>query len=228
MANKEDTLISELIKEDYSIETLIDRLENGNVGSYKVLDDLNKPLIRKDDIIQLRESEEYKKKNFILYHFQNEYFLKRIVKIVIKKEKVEVEDDGEKNYYTILHRTYYLAADKEKMMHIVSEDQIVARAIARQRGKKYYSFLVKHHKPLYNFLKVHFLFFRFKGNKAIDSDMQINYEAIKQAIIATKKNNKSVDFKKKYIRDLKKDLAGFEDPNLYIARYHEEHLGSKN
>ena len=29
MANNENTLISELIKEDYSIEKVIDRLENG-------------------------------------------------------------------------------------------------------------------------------------------------------------------------------------------------------
>ena len=228
MAKKENALIKDLIKEDYSIEHLLDRLENGNVGSYKVLDDLNRKLIKKDDIIQLKESEEYKKKNFVLYRFQDEYFLKRIVKIVVKKEKIEVEEDGETNYYTIIHKTYYLAADKEKTMHIVSEDQILARAIARQRGKKYYSLLNKHHRFLYNFLKVHFLFFRFKGNKAIDSDMQINYEAIKQAIIATKKSGKSLDMKKKYIRDLKKDLVGFEDPNAFVTRYHEEHKSSKN
>ncbi len=228
MANKENTLISELIKEDYSIEKVIDRLENGNVASYKALDELNRPIIRKDDIIQLKESEEYKKKNFVLYRFQDEYFLKRIVKIVVKKEKIEVEDNGEVNYYTITHTTYYLAADKEKVMHVVSDEQILGRAIARQRGKKYYSLLNKHHRFLYNFFKVHFLFFRFKGNKAIDTDMQINYEAIKQAIINTKKNNKSTDIKKKSIKDLKKDLAGFEDPNAFITRYHEEHLEAKN
>ena len=85
----ENALIKDLIKEDYSIEHLLDRLENGNVGSYKVLDDLNRKLIKKDDIIQLKESEEYKKKNFVLYRFQDEYFLKRIVKIVVKKEKIE-------------------------------------------------------------------------------------------------------------------------------------------
>lgn len=224
--NKDDILLNELLHQDFSMENILGRIEDGNIGSFQIWDDYNKPFFIKDDIIHLKKENEYKKKDIVLYKFQDKYYLKRIIKIVSKKERVTVEatNDEEEESYTIEHKKYFLAADNERILHETNEEQIIAKAIARQRKNKYYSLSVKHHRPIYVFFKTHFLFLRFKG-KAADYDMQINFETIRNATLALKKANKKERRSKN--RDIKKDLVNFEDPNEFIIRYHKEHQNNE-
>ena len=217
--DKDSIILDDIIHQDFSMENIINKLENGNVASFQIWDTYNKPFFRLDDIIQLRKVEEYKKKNIILYKFEDKYYLRRILKIIVKKEKITITNgDNEEESHILKHKKYLISGDNENILHEIEEEQIIAKAIAIQRKKKYYSLSIRHYKPIYVFFKTHFLFLRFKG-KVIDHDMQLNYETIKNALIATTKASKR-DNRHKNKRDIKKDLTGFESPIDYQIRFH--------
>lgn len=210
-----DELLEIKPKNDFDeIET---RLEEGLVASFVVEDNENEPLFIPDDTVQLIKSKHYAKKDFVFYKFNNEYHIKRVIKFESIRERIEITDDkGEPTFYTHETLKYFLANDNEDILHVVYNDQILGRAVARVRKLKYFSLTIKNHRPLYVFKKTHFLYFRFK-NRIADYERQINYETLKKAYMLSKAQEKKVYKKKPSV--LNEELKGFESPNDYLDNY---------
>ncbi len=202
-----------------SFDEIESRLENGIVASYVIEDDDNSPILRKDDIVQLIQANHYEIKDFVFYKFNNEFFLKRVIRLESIKQRIEITDErGEPTFYTLEQIKYFLASDKEKILHVVYDDQILGRAISRQRKLKFFSLTVKKHHKIFVFFKTKFVHLRFK-NRIADYDRQINYESLRKAYLLSKKDEKKPYKRKASI--INEELLGFESPNDYLKKYEE-------
>ncbi len=206
---------------EYDVKKVVNLAKEGHVSAFRIENEDNYPMFKIDDYAMLNRQDEYKKKDFVLYETTNGYYLKRILKIKTKREVVEIKDD-DGNIIDLYHyddKKFFLASDNDDVIHIAKEDQIIAKAIARQRKRKYYSLSIKsHRRPIYTFYKVNFLRTRFK-NRVTDYDTESSYEALKNAYLITQKEKK--EEKKKITHIENKDLESFETPTDYLKRYEE-------
>ena len=100
---------------------VLERVEAGLIGSLRISKDKsNRPIIKSNDIVQLRKPNRLLPKDFVFYKIEDEYFLRRIIKFK--------EDD------------IYVAGDNEREYHVIHKENIVAKVVGRERGKKYTSF----------------------------------------------------------------------------------------
>ena len=122
----------------YDMENLpvvLERVEAGLIGSLKILKDKsNKPIIKPNDIVQLRKPNRLLPRDIIFYKIEDEYFLRRIIKFK--------QDD------------IYVAGDNETEYHIIKRKDVIGKVISRQRKLKVLSFSVTPKKKLYTFKKV--------------------------------------------------------------------------
>ena len=178
------------------LENVIDRVEGGLIGSLRIANDINFPLFMQDDIVHLRAPQRILKKDIVLYKDHDEYYLRRIIKY---------KDDG-----------MYVAGDNERAYHIIHKEDIIAKAIARERGNDYLSLTLQQCNPLYTFIKAKLAFIRL-GNRVIEHEQDLNTEALEAA--------KQVIHEREEIKELKVDLSAdmldidlssFKDPNSLV------------
>ena len=150
-----------------SYEIVIDRVQHGLVGTLKIINDnTNKPIFKDGDFVHFIAPARLEKKDFVLYQSHDNYFIRRIIKFV-----------GE---------DIYVAGDNEKEYHIIHKEDVIGKAIGRQRKKKYISFALNPSKKFYTFKKVKLAKLRL-GNRVMnyDGDMsQESYEIAMQNIEA--------------------------------------------
>lgn len=189
-----------------SINVVVDRIKGGLVGSLRIEDDVNKPLFKTGDIVHFRMPEKLQIKDFVLYKSMEHYFVRRIIKF---KE------------YNI-----YVSGDNENMYRIIHKEDVIGKAIGRQRKNKYLSLSLGEKKKLYTFKKVNLAYFRLK-NRVTDYESDINKEVLATAtanLEVTPKlelqNEKPQEYKGSI--DLDSDLKSFIDPDQ-LVRELEKH-----
>lgn len=196
--NQELPLTTEESNEtNYSIDTVVERLEAGLVGSLKIEDELNYPIFKLGDIVQLRAPIKLQLKDFVLYKAHDEYFLRRIIKY--KEDEI------------------FVAGDNEKAYRLITKNDIVGKAISRERKNKRLSFSLTPKKRFYTFRKVKLSYFRL-GNRVINYEQEVNNESLEIASISAYENknaaNNRIDIK--YDIDLDSDLQSFINPDKLV------------
>ena len=184
-----------------SIKVVVERVEHGLIGSLRIENDRNHPMFKPNDIVHLRTQSKITIGDFVLYQSHDEYFLRRIIKY---------KDDN-----------IYVAGDNEKEYHIIKKEDIIGRAIARERKNKYLSLSLKNTKSFYNFRKVNLASMRL-GSRVLDYEGEINNEALENAmqhIQETQTQEKPKEYK--YNIDLDSDLAAFLNPDVLVDQLEE-------
>lgn len=177
----------------------LERIKAGLVGTLLIKDQINRPMIKRDDLIHFRQSVRIERGDFVLYCSHDEYFIRRVIKF----EGLNI----------------YVAGDDEAVYHIIRKEDIIAKGIGRQRGTKYLSFaLDKRKNRFYLFKKINMAGMRIK--KVFNYDDDQNQIALQNAMenikaLETEKvqqeNTDVVDF------DMDAELKGFINPD-YLAR----------
>jgi hypothetical protein len=196
--NDDDTPI--VLDEDdpNNLPIALERIKAGLVGTLLIKDNINKPMIKRDDLIHFRQSARIERGDFVLYSSHDEYFIRRVIKF----EELNI----------------YVAGDNENVFHIIHKEDVIAKGIGRQRGIKYLSFtLDKRRNRLYLFKKVNMANLRIKKVNNYDDDQ--NQIALQNAIeklntLETEKvsqENDVIDF------DMDAELKSFINPD-YLAR----------
>ena len=165
----EDTFIEEKPTEEIEEEKLdvncldvvLERVAAGLIGTLRIEDEMNKPLLRKDDFAHIRTPQRLEKKDLVLYKSHDEYFIRRIIKF---KE------------YSI-----YVAGDHEKEYHVIHKEDIIGKVIGRQRGRRFLSFTLNPSKKIYTFRKVNLAYFRLK-DRVLDYEDDLNNQALENAM----------------------------------------------
>lgn len=175
-------------------DSQVARLESNHICSVKVLDDINAPIIKRNDIVHFIMSEKINTRDFIIYRNYDKFFIRRILKIT--------------------NKGVYVAGDNEKKYHLISKNDIMARAVGREHNTHYLSFTLKHRRRLYTFTKTRISYLRIK-NRITDYDEEMNEITLKHLKANLNNNYKEEKVSKK---DLKKldDLDMFIDPNNYV------------
>ena len=180
-----------------SLEIVIDRVEHGLVGTLKIVeDDTNKPIFRNGDYVHFIAPARLEKKDFVLYKSHDNFFIRRIIKF----------DD----------ENIYVAGDHEREYHIIHKEDVVGKAIGRQRKKKYISFALNPSKGFYTFRKVKLAPFRLgKRVTSYDEDQsQESYEIAMQNLGANVQQQATQKPTPVYTDiDLDSDLASFLNPD---------------
>ena len=181
-----------------SLETVIDRVEHGLVGTLKIVeDDTNKPIFKNGDYVHFIAPARLEKKDFVLYKSQDNFFIRRIIKF----------DDED----------IYVAGDHEREYHIIHKEDVVGKAIGRQRKKKYISFALNPSKRFYTFKKVKLAPFRLgKRVTSYDEDLsQESYEIAMQNLEANVTQTQNTQKQTPIYTDidLDSDLASFLNPD---------------
>jgi len=176
-------------------DSQIDRLESNHICSIRVLDEINYPIIKKNDVVHFIMSDKINNKDFILYRNYDKFFIRRILKIT--------------------NKGVYVAGDNENKYHLISKNDIVARAVGREHNTHYLSFTLKHRRRLYTFRKTRISYLRLK-NRITDYDEEMNEITLKH--LKANLNNNNIKEEKISKRELKKnnDLDMFIDPNEYV------------
>ncbi len=186
---------------------VVDRVEHGLVGSLMINnDDTNKPLFKNGDIVHFRSPSRLQKKDIVLYKNHDEYYIRRIIKF---------KDDD-----------IYVAGDNEKAYHVIRKEEIVGKAIGRQRKKKFLSFsFTKNTKTkFYDFRKVNLAKFRL-GNRILDYEQEVDNDAYENALLLSENVQAQQQAEKpKYIIDidLDSDLADFLNPDDLVTEFKRE------
>lgn len=186
-----------------SYDIVIDRVQHGLVGTLKIVnDDTNKPIFKNGDFVHFIAPARLERKDFVLYQNHDNYFIRRIIKF-------EGED-------------IYVAGDNEKEYHIIHKEDVIGKAIGRQRKKKYISFALNPSKKFYTFKKVKLARLRL-GKRVMDYDgdlSQESYEIAMQKLEANTnlnaQNAQKVQATPTVIAsdiDLDSDLASFLNPD---------------
>ncbi len=185
-----------------SYEIVIDRVQHGLVGTFKIVnDDTNKPIFKNNDYVHFIAPARLEKKDFVLYQNHDNYFIRRIIKF---------ENDD-----------IYVAGDNEKEYHITHKEDVIGKAIGRQRKKKYISFALNPKKRLYTFKKVNLARLRL-GKRVMDYDgdlSQESYEIAMQNLESNVSSNAQGAQKAQPVAqiasdiDLDSDLASFLNPD---------------
>ncbi len=194
----------------FDTETLpivLERVDAGLIGSLKIVKDKsNKPIIKANDIVQLRKPNRLLPRDIVFYKIEDEYFLRRIIKFK--------QDD------------IYVAGDNEREYHVIHKENVVAKAVGRERGKHFMSFGFTAKNKFYTFRKVNMAFFRL-GNRVRSFEQEQNQESLEaamklqqQAALVASKEEKptviSADI------DLDSDLQAFLDPDDLVKELREE------
>ena len=184
------------------LETVIDRVEHGLVGTLKIVsDDSNRPIFKNGDYVHFIAPARLQRKDFVLYKSHDSFFIRRIIKFV--------DDD------------IYVAGDHEKEYHIIHKEDVVGKAIGRQRKKKYISFSLNPAKKFYTFRKVNLAKMRL-GNRVMNYDedlSQESYEIAMQNLEATTQNQQTQQAKPTPVYtdiDLDSELQGFLNPDELV------------
>ena len=181
------------------ISMVVERIEHGLIGSLRIEDGLNKPMFIANDIVHFRNPSRLQIKDFILYKSHDEYFVRRIIKY------------GESGIY--------VAGDNEREYRLVRKEDIVGKAIGRQRGSKYLSLSLKNSKPVYTFAMVNLAKIRL-GNRVLGYEEEVNHEALEIAMSKVNvSNEKPIEYK--YDFDLDSDLSAFLDPDVLVQQLEE-------
>ena len=61
----------------HSMEVVVERVEHGLVGSLRITDEINAPMLKPGDYALLRKPAKLSKKDFVLYQSHEAYFLRR-------------------------------------------------------------------------------------------------------------------------------------------------------
>ncbi len=190
------------------MEMVVDRVEHGLVGSLMINNDTtNKPLFKNGDIVHFRSPSRLQKKDIVLYKNHDEYYIRRIIKFK--------EDD------------IYVAGDNEKAYHVIRKEDIIGKAIGRQRKKKFLSFsFTKNSKTkFYDFRKVNLARFRL-GNRILDYEQEVDNDVYENALLLSEnaQAQQQQAEKPKYIIDidLDSDLADFLNPDDLVLELKRE------
>lgn len=189
------------------MEMVVDRVEHGLVGSLMINNDnTNKPLFKNGDIVHFRSPSRLQKKDIVLYKNHDEYYIRRIIKFK--------EDD------------IYVAGDNEKAYHVIRKEEIIGKAIGRQRKKKFLSFsFTKNYKTkFYDFRKVNLAKFRL-GNRILDYEQEVDNDVYENALLLSETTQAQQQVEKpKYIIDidLDSDLADFLNPDDLVLELKRE------
>lgn len=191
------------------LENVIDRITHGLVGTLCIEDGvMNKPLFRQGDYVHFITPAKLEKKDIILYRSNEEFFVRRIIKF-------DNED-------------IYVAGDNEREYHIAHREDVVGKAIGRQRKKKYLSFSLKNNQKFYLFRKVNLAKLRL-GNRVMnyDDDMsQESFEIAMQNLDATQQTT-TTEVKPTYNTagiDLDSELADFLNPDDLVREIKSQNV----
>ena len=185
-----------------SMKVVFDRVTHGLVGSLRIEDAINKPIIKIGDIVHLTVPSKLSIKDFVLYKIQDSYFLRRIIKF---------KDDG-----------IYVAGDNEKHYHIIQKEDVIGRVIGRERKNRFKSFSLTPVSKIYTFRKVKLSYFRL-GNRVLDYQTEINNESLELAKLSAQQEQTSFTNITKIDRDidLDSDLASFLNPDDLVKELRE-------
>lgn len=145
--------------EHYQIETVVERVEAGLVGTLYITNEINKPFFKTGDLAHIRTGGRIQIGDFILYKDHEEYFLRRIIKY--KDEDI------------------YVAGDNENRYHTVQKDAVVGKVIARDRNNSHYSLSVSK-KTFYDFKKTKLVKSRL-GNRITHYEQELLEESLLKA-----------------------------------------------
>ena len=195
----EENLENEPEFDRHSMETVVNRVRGGLVGEYKVLDStINKPMFKQGDIVCFRAPARLQKGDFVLYAVSkdaDEFSIRRIIKFI--------DDD------------IYVAGDHESEYHVIHREDVVAKAISRERRNKWLTLTgFARKKRFYVFKKVKLAKLRL-GNRVRTNEDDINSDALELAMQNVNAQQQAVQDKPKYVItiDLDSDLASFLNPD---------------
>ena len=180
------------------LDVVLERVAAGLIGTLRIEDDMNKPLLRKDDFAHIRTPQRLEKKDLVLYKSHDEYFIRRIIKF---KE------------FSI-----YVAGDHEKEYHVIHKEDIIGKVIGRQRGRRFLSFSLKPSGKIYTFRKVNLAYFRLK-DRVLDYEDDVNNQALEAAMQnLDEKQTQQETQQYKYDFDLDAELSSFLDPDELVRQ----------
>lgn len=188
------------------IDHVVDRITHGLVGALRINkeDTLNKPFFKEGDIVCLRAITRLQRGDFILYTSHEQFFLRRIIKFS--------EDD------------IYVAGDAEKEYHIIHKDDVVGKAISRERKNKWLTltgFMKK--KRVYTFRKVTLAGLRL-GKRVSTYEDDVNSEAYELAMQNLESSRQQTTPEKpQYVIniDLDSELQSFLNPDDLVKEWEE-------
>ena len=178
------------------LDIVLDRVTHGLIGTLKIEDDMNKPLLRVGDYAHIRTPQRLEKKDLVLYKSHDEYFIRRIIKFK--------------------DMNIYVAGDHEKEYHIIHKEDIIGKVIGRQRKKRFLSFSLNPTKKVYVFRKVNLAYFRLK-DRVLDYEDDINNQALENAMQNITEQQQEVQ-QYKYDFDLDSELSSFLDPDELVRQ----------
>lgn len=181
------------------LDIVIDRVTHGLIGTLKIEDDMNKPILKPGDFAHIRTPQRLEKTDLVLYKSHDEYFIRRIIKF---KE------------YSI-----YVAGDHEKEYHVIHKEDIIGKVIGRQRGKLFKSFSLNPTSKAYVFRKVNLAYFRLK-DRVLDYEDDVNNQALEAAMqtLDDKQASQNEPQQYKYDFDLDSELSAFLDPDELVRQ----------
>jgi len=180
-----------------SLDVVLERIEGGLIGTLRIEDEINKPLLKKDDLVHIRTPQRIEKRDILLYKTHDEYFLRRVIKF--KDENI------------------YVAGDNEHEYHIIHKSDVIGKVIGRQRRKRYKSFTINPNN-FYNFKKVNLAYFRLK-DRILDYEDDINSQAL-EAAMQIQNQQEAPKEEYHYDFDLDKELEGFLNPDELVKQYY--------
>lgn len=192
------------------LEVILERVDAGLIGSLPIgTDPTNRPILKKGDIAQLRKPNRLLRKDFVFYKIGDDYFLRRIIKF--KGDDI------------------YVAGDREHEYHIIHKENIIAKVVGRERGKKYISFGFFPKGRFYTWRKVNCAYFRL-GNRVKTYDSDQSDESFNQAMQLLEAQNQAQQQNQNQVQapvisadiDLDSDLAAFIDPDELVLELREE------
>lgn len=192
-----------------ALENVIERVEHGLVGTLRIdNDETNKPLFKNGDYIHFITPAKLEKRDFVLYRNVDNFSIRRIIKF-------DNED-------------IYVAGDNEREYHIIHKEDVVGKAIGRQRKKKYLSFSLKNTMKLYTFRKVNLAKLRL-GNRVMNYDedlSQESYEIAMQKIEANTLNQQATKPQTPIATDIDLDseLVGFLNPDDLVREIRSQNI----
>lgn len=181
------------------METVVNRVKGGLVGEYKILDSTtNKPMFKQGDIVCFRAPARLQKGDFVLYQVtkdSDDFAIRRIIKFI--------DED------------IYVAGDNESEYHVIHREDVVGKAISRERRNKWLTLTgFSKKKRFYVFKKVKLAKLRL-GNRVRTNEDDINSDAFEAAMQNVNAQQQQVQEKPKYVItiDLDSDLASFLNPD---------------
>lgn len=188
------------------LEHVVDRVIHGLVGALKIKDEdkLNRPFFKSGDIVCFRAPSRLQKGDFVLYSSHEQFYLRRIIKFA--------EDN------------IYVAGDAEREYHIITKEEVIGKAISRQRKNKWLTltgFAKK--KRAYTFRKVNLAALRL-GNRVSSYEDDVNneaYELAMQNIESTRQQEAPAKPQFVINIDLDSDLQSFLNPDDLVKEWEE-------